>query len=218
MSLVYRTAVLSLVVQLAIAGATTAGFFVPIRAESRDDLQIIFALELGSQVIEFVWYLVVVCRQREIGTWSRYIDWVVSTPIMLLSTAMFFSFRRGLGVVGIFEDPWVYASLAFNWAMLAAGFALERGGVPRWLGLGLGGAFLVGTFTSLATLLASPTDDVSAGLFIAMYAVWSLYGVAAALPYTPKNVGYNALDIVSKNFYGVFLLVYALVYEAADED
>ena len=34
---------------------------------------------------------------------------------------------------------------------------------------------------------------------------WSLYGVAAFLPYVPKNIMYNILDLFSKNLLGVIL-------------
>ena len=55
-----------------------------------------------------------------------------------------------------------------------------------------------------------PVDSVSTSLFAIMYAVWGLYGVAAAFPDDQKNIAYNGLDIVSKNFYGVFLFAYSL--------
>ena len=42
-------------------------------------------------------------------------------------------------------------------------------------------------------------------LFWVLGTVWSLYGVAAVMPMTIKNISYNFLDIVSKNFYGLYL-------------
>ena len=41
--------------------------------------------------------------------------------------------------------------------------------------------------------------------FIYFFFFWSLYGIAALLPYNIKNACYNILDIFSKNFFGVFL-------------
>jgi bacteriorhodopsin len=38
-----------------------------------------------------------------------------------------------------------------------------------------------------------------------MFIVWSLYGVAAILPFFIKNISYNILDIFAKNFFGLFL-------------
>ena len=44
-----------------------------------------------------------------------------------------------------------------------------------------------------------------AKIFWYFFFFWGLYGVAAALPYKLKNMGYNILDVFSKNFFGVFL-------------
>ena len=42
-------------------------------------------------------------------------------------------------------------------------------------------------------------------LFIFLVIVWGLYGVAAMTDLKTKNIAYNILDIVSKNFYGLFI-------------
>ena len=43
---------------------------------------------------------------------------------------------------------------------------------------------------------------------------WSLYGVAALLPYYVKNTLYNILDLFAKNFFGIFLayIIYEYTY------
>lgn len=207
--IVYRSAVASLLVQLLIAVVTGAGLVLTVPSDVRDDLRAILALELVSQLVEMLWYVVVVCRYRVILTWTRYIDWVVSTPVMLVSTILFFRLRQGLRLSGVWSDWRVYLVLGLDEAMLLFGFLMERGVLAPLSGLTLGGAAFVGSFTALATLL-DDSDPLSLGLYVAMYVVWGLYGVAAALGDTAKNVSYNALDIVSKNFYGVFLFVYAL--------
>jgi bacteriorhodopsin len=205
--LVYRSAVASLTVQLVVGLATTATFFLP---KATPELQTILTLELSSQIVEFLWYLVVVCRDREIRTWTRYLDWVLSTPVMLVSTALFFRMRSDEDDTSVLSEAALWLCLVFNWFMLAFGFVLETvPGFPAIVGLGMGGVAFVGSFTMLARLVDTQ-DSLSVWLFACMYGVWALYGVAAALPDVPKNVSYNALDVVSKNFYGVFLFVYAL--------
>ena len=42
-------------------------------------------------------------------------------------------------------------------------------------------------------------------LFYFLIIVWALYGVAAMFSVLPKNIMYNFLDIISKNFYGLFI-------------
>ena len=211
-TIVYRSAVFSLLVQLVVGGITAGAFALPLPNKTyEEDLRIIFATELGSQVIEFAWYLIVVCRFKEILTWTRYIDWVISTPIMLVSTAFFFRHRQELPLLDILQDTRLYVILALNWLMLASGLAIEveHSRVPRILGLAVGGGALVGSFTVLS-LYVDASDSISLWLFVSVYVVWFLYGGAAVLGYREKNVSYNLLDIVSKNFYGVFLFFYAL--------
>jgi hypothetical protein len=48
-------------------------------------------------------------------------------------------------------------------------------------------------------------DNLKKWLFYWFVFFWSLYGVFAVMNYTTKNVGYNILDIFSKNFFGIFL-------------
>ena len=210
--LVYRSTVLSLAAQLLLGAVASIGFFLPIPEAYRADLQLILAIELGSQIVELLWYTVVVCRYNTITTWTRYIDWVISTPIMLVSTVFFFRHRSGDPLVLVFERPTVYILLSLNWLMLLFGFLAERKQLSKMLALALGGAAFVGSFTLLATFVKN-VDVTSLAVFWTMYVVWGLYGVAAALADTPKNVFYNGLDIVSKNFYGLFLTVYAIYLE-----
>lgn len=206
-SLVYRSAAASLVVQVLVVAVTGATFFLP---SSKKDLNTIVLFEFASQIVEMIWYGMAVCRFKSILTWTRYLDWVLSTPIMLITTAFFFHHRQGLPIFDVFDSYRIYACLALNWVMLAFGLAMETDTLGnRPVGLGLGGLAFVGSFT-LLSLFMDGADHVSVGLFYVMYAVWGLYGVAAAFPDEPKNVSYNILDLVSKNFYGVFLFAYTL--------
>jgi hypothetical protein len=52
-----------------------------------------------------------------------------------------------------------------------------------------------------------------------MFVVWSLYGIAALLPTLQKNISYNGLDIIAKNFYGLFIFYYiVMVYRDAKKE
>jgi hypothetical protein len=42
-------------------------------------------------------------------------------------------------------------------------------------------------------------------VFVYFCAIWSIYGVAALMPYHWKNVFYNILDLFAKNFFGLYL-------------
>lgn len=211
MSIVRTSAIASVIAQLLIGVVTSIGFFVNVRdGQDREDLNIVLAFEVSSQAIEFVWYTSVLLLSTGITARLRYIDWVFSTPIMLISLGLFFRHRRadGSSVTSIFETFEIYACLAVNWIMLAFGYAMETGCIPNGVGLGGGGLALVVSFTFLAVLV--PVDAVSYVLFWVTFGVWGLYGVAAVLDRVPKNVMYNAIDVVSKNGFGLFLFAYTL--------
>jgi bacteriorhodopsin len=208
---VYKSAMASLVIQILIGAVTGSSFLLEVEnKKDRDELNVIIGLEFGSQIVEFIWYTTVLCRFNEITTWTRYIDWVVSTPIMLCSTSLFFTHRDDTtDFVYPFVSTPLYMSLGFNWIMLLFGFLVETEHIPRSVGLALGSCAFVASFTLIATYVHE--DDVlSVALFWFTYAVWACYGVAAAFPYREKNIAYNMLDIVSKNFYGVFLFGYTI--------
>ena len=71
----------------------------------------------------------------------------------------------------------------------------------------IGSVFFVLAFKLIHDEYASKTDG-GMKLFTFLVSVWSLYAVAAVLPVVPKNTMYNLLDIVSKNFYGLFIYHY----------
>lgn len=219
-SLVKCTTKASLVVQFATGLALLAAFFIPTSdtSSSVDEIYTIIVLETASQLVELAYYFVaVICYQGRITTWTRYIDWYISTPAMLVSTALFFTHRTNtfpgtdiLSVLTFCLNPYVAITLSLNWLMLSFGLAIEVDAIPRTIGLASGGLALTGSFSYLSRYV-DDSDVMSVILLFSMFGVWFLYGIAAALPYVPRNVSYNVLDIVSKNFYGVFLTVYLLV-------
>jgi len=50
-------------------------------------------------------------------------------------------------------------------------------------------------------------------LFLFVFIVWSIYGVAAMMPTPYKNISYNILDIIAKNFYGLYIYYKILQYK-----
>lgn len=212
-TLVQRSARWSLGAQVLLTLLTASSLFLPLSDEVRTAIMPIAALETGSQVIEFSYYAIVLWRQQEIRTWTRYLDWFFSTPLMLLSTMGFLLYLaspdQGLG--NVFDADTSGAAigvLGFNWLMLGFGLVYERQLLPAW-SLVAGMIAFVFSFAFLLFGFVPGTGMLGTALYTFMYIVWGLYGVAATQDDVRKNVAYNLLDIVSKNFYGVFLFVYA---------
>lgn len=213
--LVLRTARVSLAAQVVFALVTASVALVP---DVSPTLSEIVLLETAAQVVEFAYYAVCVLCLRRLTTWSRYIDWFISTPVMLLSTALFMRYLRvgeaaDLAALLVSRElaPPTWMLLGFNALMLGYGLGAETGTLERRLGLGGGWVAFLVAYGILFAAYARPGGGLAVGLWLFLYVIWGLYGVAAvALAPVPRAVAYNGLDVVSKNFYGALLLAYVL--------
>ena len=151
----------------------------------------------------------------------RYIDWYVSTPIMLLSTAIlleYFATQNTQNVVTLpsffsdYTNETIYI-VSMNAIMLSCGLIAELVSDTRLLANVL---VAIGTLAFVANFVVIYIEfgvKTTQGLILlsVMCFLWFLYGIAALLSFVPKNVMYNVLDILAKNFYGTFIAIYLLV-------
>lgn len=144
------------------------------------------------------------------STFLRYYDWVVTTPLMLFSTMIYYDYQNKpdetVTLESFLREHWwdVLVVFAFNMIMLVFGYFYERGILDLLWSQVIGFAGFAGSFYVIWDRFASKSPD-NLWLYLFMVIVWGLYGVAAMFPTIPKNISYNLLDVVSKNFYGVFL-------------
>lgn len=165
-------------------------------------------LELLVTLIQFVFYATII-RNHDIGTMaiSRYYDWVLTTPLMLISLSSYLVYKRGgesdsglLDVVRKYKSQ-IARIVGFNAVMLLAGYLGEIGYISREIALVVGFVAFVATFR----VIQNEMGGAGNGVFNLVAAVWGLYGVAYMLPNVQKNLMYNALDLVSKNFFAIIL-------------
>jgi hypothetical protein len=93
--------------------------------------------------------------------------------------------------------------------MLLMGFLHESGMIDIFTSTILGFAGFIGVFWKIYKTYAKD-HIINRYLWYYMVSSWSLYGVAAVFPNIIKNTSFNLLDIVSKNFYSVFLTAYIM--------
>lgn len=216
MALVKQTIILSLIAQVIITliGATALMY----KLQPRDEiLYSILGLETLVQFIEalfYVWFAFFFTKnmtRTDIAKF-RYYDWVFTTPMMLLSTAVFFVYNamkeQGeilLSMRQFFSQYGVdYAIISFyNLLMLVFGYLHEVGLLSLFTSNTIGFIFFFASFYKLYELAVLSPSNMN--IFWIMFGIWSLYGVAAMFPNITKNTMYNILDIFSKNFYGLYL-------------
>lgn len=201
---VTRTAKWSAVAQVILGLVTLIGF-IKVPTENTQFLWVLLVLDIVVQLIEFVFYAYFVCVRR-LDTWYRYLDWYISTPIMLIQTMALLEYMNDATIsidrfTRAHSNDMIYVVLV-NWIMLSFGLSAEFEWIPRTVAIGFGFLPFVAVFTAMFARF-SRGDAASVGILVFVCVVWALYGVAAFLSYAPKNIAYNCLDVVSKNFYGV---------------
>jgi hypothetical protein len=193
---------------------------------SPKDQILVTALRLETLVsaIQFSFYTWYAYHFRDVAeaTLYRYHDWIITTPLMLLTTMIYYDHNNNPEKETTLESFWeehradILLVFAFNAVMLFFGYMFEIGVLDLLTSNTLGFAGLIGSFYVIYSSFVSKNLSANLPLFGAMSAVWGSYGVAATLSPTLKNVFYNLIDAVSKNFYGIFLtyVVYQKSYSA----
>ncbi len=176
------------------------------------------------QFIEACFYVWLVYNFKNVPKMAskRYNDWVITTPIMLVSTIVYMKY---LETRYLAEEERVTLSSFFtnnklniakigiaNALMLLCGYLGEIGKISMIQSVLVGFLFFGYTFYVIYEEYAKTTPE-GINLFMFIFIVWSLYGVAATMTPKMKNISYNLLDIVSKNFYGLY--IYYLVKQIA---
>jgi len=209
-----QSAKISLAMQLVIGIVGIHGIFIAL-PEKDNILTDIMILETIVQFIEmmfYIWLVFYLSRLNFDVTYVRYFDWFLSTPIMLISTTFFMRYlaskplNQTMTIKNIMKTNWVELLKigVSNVFMLLFGFLAEINIITRTNG------FIFGTLAFLYTFYVIYSEFVDNNntnkiLFYTMFTIWALYGVAYMFPYITKNTMYNYLDVLSKNFYGLFI-------------
>lgn len=183
---------------------------VPLPPETRV-LNDVLTLETIVQTIQlafYTWYAFQIHRIADVSR-HRYMDWVVTTPLMLFTTMVYYEYRNtkeSFTLEEFWNRYWKEVLLVggFNLWMLAFGYLQEIGTIGLVTSTVFGFAGLIGSFATIYEGFASKTSE-NLPLFWFMFGVWSLYGVAAWFSSALKNASYNILDIFAKNFYGLYI-------------
>lgn len=216
--LIYQTGFISLIVQLITGIIGIVGIFIPLSPPDKI-LNNIISIEVVVQFIEFIFYLWLMFSiyAKNINITSfRYIDWFITTPIMLTTIIFFFAYQTNLDkfkdkegnitMKEIIKKEYktIIPILIFNFLMLLFGLLGELGILNKYISLILGTFFFLLSFYSLYknyVVLSQKNNNIFYFIFI----IWAIYGIVYLLPYNYRNASYNILDIFSKNVYGLFL-------------
>ena len=213
--LFYITLIISIIVQIITGGIEIVALFIKVPS-AYSLIRELLMFEFIVQIIEGMFYIWLAYNFTKIVnvTPKRYIDWVITTPTMLITLMLYLIYlnkktnneTNNLELFTLLkENSSVIIPIIFlNWLMLLFGYLGEMKIIPVLLGVILGFIpFLTYYYMIYINYVTQNTPGYL--LFWYFFLFWSLYGVVAILPYYTKNACYNILDLFAKNFFGLFL-------------
>ena len=212
--LVYKTIYISLILQVLTTAVSLDGFNYKLNPID-DSLKDVLKIETVVQFIEGFVYLWISFAITNLDTMvdRRYLDWAITTPLMLISTIIFMEYnlikekyKKGIKTEEFLQEniPEIIQIVILNGLMLLFGYLGEKNIMNKDLSIIIGFIFFFLTFRLIYSRYVN-NNDTNLKLFIFIFVIWSLYGVSAKFGPVPKNVSYNFLDIIAKNFYGLFI-------------
>lgn len=136
---------------------------------------------------------------------TRYVDWSITTPIMLLVLCLAFLYNTG----GRLKFKTFLIILVLNFAMLFSGYAGSVNMIDKYVALAIGFVFFFALYGFIYQQFISkkPIFD-NLILFWSFVTFWICYGLVYLQPHKFKNVAFNYLDLFSKAFVGIFFWAY----------
>jgi len=132
----------------------------------------------------------------------RYLDWAITTPMMLLALGLALTYNNGLHL----SLSLILTVIFLNYVMLVVGYLGETNRLPRLQ------ASLIGfiPFFVMFWLIYSLVGNSLANkvLFWLYFVVWSMYGVVYLLDEELKHMFTNLLDLIAKCLIGLGLWAY----------
>ena len=133
----------------------------------------------------------------------RYVDWAITTPIMLLVLSLVLSFNTNTKI----KLHWFVLTVVFNYLMLYVGYLGETG-MEKMTASILGFLFFFLTYGLVFMNYLTKYNRDNWIIFSMYVLVWSIYGVAYHFEEERKNIIYNYLDLIAKCFVGIGLWIY----------
>lgn len=125
----------------------------------------------------------------------RYIDWSITTPLMLLSISYIFSKNLNIPLPILTTAKIILLDLV----MLAFGYSGEIGWLEKRKATLLGFIPFVVMFTILFKTYIRPTDHKGSIMLFSFYFIlWSMYGFIYLLPEEQMNDAFAVMDCISK--------------------
>ena len=179
-------------------------------------LKQVLIMELIVQIIEGIFYIWLALNISSVAniTPHRYYDWYLTTPTMLVTLCVYLVYLRNDesnietkdSLIKIVYDNLntLIPIVILNFVMLTSGYLTEIKKVSQTNGVLFGFIPFLIYFYLIYEHFAK-FSQYGSQIFYYFFIVWFMYGIAALMNYTTKNIMYNILDLFAKNFFGLYL-------------
>jgi bacteriorhodopsin len=138
-------------------------------------------------------------------TQMRYVDWAITTPMMLLTLCLVLGFETGV----VLRLSTYLTIVLLNYMMLFCGYLGEIGTFSRGVSDIAGFVAFFAMFWLIFQTFVSPKYVFSNYVLFGLYfVIWGMYGIVYLLEEEMKNICLNILDFIAKCFVGLGLWAY----------
>ena len=138
-------------------------------------------------------------------TETRYIDWSITTPMMLLALCLVLS----MNTKTVIHFKTIFFIIILNYLMLLMGYLGEINIINRYNAMFLGFIPFILMFYIIYVNYVKPIYVYANYIIFGIYLiVWSLYGVVYLFDEETKNIITNILDLTAKCVVGLGLWIY----------
>jgi len=135
----------------------------------------------------------------------RYNDWMITTPLMILTLSLVLSLNSGVKLRLAYFALFIILDLG----MIGLGYLGEMGIMNKNIALITSFICFLLLFGAIGlTFLTAKYSLANIVVFSAFFIIWAIYGIVYNLDERIKNVVYNVLDSISKAIIGLFLWAY----------
>ena len=171
----------------------------------------VFNLETCISIIAAYYYSIFITKTSNpniIIDWGeitklRYIDWSITTPLMLIVLCIFLA--KNSNTIITFRSMAII--LALNYAMLGIGYyGVVNPEIKLFTMIGGFIPFFAMFYLIYTKYMGSnKPNKVLLGIY---FILWSIYGVVYMISEEYKNIAMNILDLIAKCFVGIGLWIY----------
>jgi bacteriorhodopsin len=148
-------------------------------------------------------------------TQTRYIDWSLTTPLLLISFTLFLKYYNNFNKnnKNIFDIKKYLIIFILNFIMLLFGYFGEINKLNKNIALIISFIFFILLILFIWYNFVFNSGSLSEYIiFLIFTIIWSLYGISYTFNDNLKNYSYNILDTFSKGLFG-FILVKFYIYK-----